>query len=99
MPLEKTKKNFFSALFLLLFHRSAYFCNFRALLLQIFSHLLLDDVGYGPWSHWGECDVPCGLGTRFRQRICHKNRNCAKEGVQQTETCAANLCSIDGGII
>ena len=68
-------------------------------LLPIFSHLLLVDVGYGPWSPWGECDAPCGLGARFRQRICRKNRNSAKEGVQQTETCAANLCPIDGGII
>ena len=67
-------------------------------MLQIFSNLLLDDVGYGPWSPWGECDVPCGLGTRFRQRICRKKRNCAKEGAQQIETCAANLCPIDGGM-
>ena len=66
---------------------------------QILSYFLLDDIGYGPWSIWGECDVPCGLGTRIRQRICRKEKNCAKEGVHQTETCAADLCPINGGII
>ena len=66
---------------------------------QILSYFLLDDIGYGPWSLWGECDVPCGLCTRVRQRICRKEKNCAKERVQQTQTYAADLCPIDGGII
>ena len=66
---------------------------------QILPYFLLVDIGYDPWSLWGECDAPCGLGTRVRQRICRKEKNCAKEGVQQTETCAADLCPIDGGII
>ena len=63
------------------------------------SHLLLDDVGYGPWSHWGECDEPCGLGKRIRQRICRKKKNCVKEGAQQKRNCSSGPCPIDGGII
>lgn len=98
MPLKKVKINF-SICFSYCFTNQHIFAIFQLYSLEILSHILLDDVGYGPWSLWGECDVPCGLGTRVRQRICPKKRNCAKEGVQQTETCAANFCPIDGGII
>ena len=60
--------------------------------------VFLDDIGYGPWSLWGECDAACGLGKKVRQRVCLNENNCAKEGQQQTKTCAANLCPIDGGL-
>ena len=43
----------------------------------------LDDIGYGSWSLWGECDVACGLGKRVRQRVCLNENNCEKEGQQQ----------------
>lgn len=60
--------------------------------------VFLDDIGYGPWSLWSECDAACGLGKKVRQRVCLNESNCAKEGQQQTKTCAANLCPVDGGL-
>ncbi|XP_022109876.1 SCO-spondin-like [Acanthaster planci] len=51
------------------------------------------------WSEWTNCTLPCGSGTRFRQRECqeplHGGMPC-QGAYDHTEACNVDPCPVDG---
>ena len=60
------------------------------------------DGGWGLWSDWGECDVPCGEGSYTRYRVCdnppamYGGRQCEGESFQKRPCITGKPCAIHG---
>ncbi|CAH1239804.1 HMCN1 [Branchiostoma lanceolatum] len=51
------------------------------------------DAVWGEWSEWSECSHTCGLGSRFRRRLCrrHLGPTCSGENTEQ-QPCMVEAC-------
>ena len=60
--------------------------------LHIFELVFIGDIGYGPWSNFGECPVTCGKGRRARYRECLPGKECNGTTVDYRECDTDVLC-------
>ena len=47
-----------------------------------------------PWTHWGDCNVPCGRGFRSRIKKCNKKstKSTCPKAAYETQTCNTRPC-------
>ncbi|GFO05466.1 hemicentin-1 [Plakobranchus ocellatus] len=60
------------------------------------------DGGFGPWSDWTECSLPCGGGVRSRLRFCNNpapmygGKQCTPNNYVEEEMCNTAACTPNG---
>lgn len=67
---------------------SPYFASQFKMIWKYSFCLFVVDGNWGPWFPWQPCNVSCGLGVRFRERLCndpptrHGGLDCSGEDKQ-----------------
>lgn len=50
---------------------------------------------YGEWSHWSQCTVTCGQGTKRRHRQCNRrNSRYCTGNTDETVSCLSRQCQL-----